>query len=178
MIRMGLYLRYRALFIVPIRKVVPGKNSVKLHHLLIIIFAEFLAASHYFGYTPLALSVIFLVSSSLTYFLYAKDKAAAVAGTRRVPENTLHAAALWFGWPGALIAQQRLRHKTKKRGFRAVFWFTLLINFCGVLWLHGLQGNYLLRQAALQVEDTATAHIPNRMTVSVLVLLTMLHNRN
>jgi uncharacterized membrane protein YsdA (DUF1294 family) len=36
--------------------------------------------------------------------------------------------ALAGGWPGALLAQQLLRHKTSKPGFIAMFWFTVLIN--------------------------------------------------
>ena len=32
------------------------------------------------------------------------------------------------GITGALIAQQQLRHKSRKESFRAVFWMTVLLN--------------------------------------------------
>jgi len=53
--------------------------------------------------------------------LHALDKSAAVAGRGRVRERTLLALALAGGWPGAAIAQQALRHKTRKRSFRFAF---------------------------------------------------------
>ena len=43
--------------------------------------------------------------------------------------------ALAGGWPGALLAQQWLRHKSAKREFRAVFWATLVLNVAGLVLL-------------------------------------------
>lgn len=40
--------------------------------------------------------------------------------------------AVLGGWPGALAAQQALRHKTRKQPFRTVFWLTVVVN-CAVL---------------------------------------------
>jgi len=43
--------------------------------------------------------------------------------------------ALAGGWPGALLAQQLLRHKSTKVEFRKVFWGTVIINVAGfALW--------------------------------------------
>lgn len=34
----------------------------------------------------------------------------------------------WGGWPGAIVAQQWLRHKSCKADFRGRFWLTVLGN--------------------------------------------------
>jgi uncharacterized membrane protein YsdA (DUF1294 family) len=39
----------------------------------------------------------------------------------RIPEATLHVAALLGGSPGAVVGQLLFRHKTRKRSFRIVF---------------------------------------------------------
>lgn len=70
--------------------------------------------------------VIVIVSaigiSSVTYLLYSLDKTRARANEWRIPEATLQVLALCGGWPGAFIAQQRLRHKCSKPRFLVVFW--------------------------------------------------------
>ena len=72
--------------------------------------------------------IVYIILSVLTYSAYASDKSAANIGTLRTPENFLHLLSLAGGWPGALIAQQRLRHKTKKESFRFIFWITVVLN--------------------------------------------------
>jgi uncharacterized membrane protein YsdA (DUF1294 family) len=61
-------------------------------------------------------------------------------GAWRTPESTLHALSLADDWPGALIAQQTLRHKSRKESFRAVFWMTVVLNRCLFVWLHTPSG--------------------------------------
>jgi uncharacterized membrane protein YsdA (DUF1294 family) len=73
--------------------------------------------------------------SLFTFMVYAWDKAAARAQRWRTAESTLHLMALAGGWPGALLAQQWLRHKSAKREFRAVFWVTVLLNVAGLVLL-------------------------------------------
>jgi len=63
-----------------------------------------------------------------TYFTYARDKSAARANQRRTPEATLLLLGLLGGWPAALLAQRRLRHKTAKTSFQLKFWLTVLAN--------------------------------------------------
>ena len=70
----------------------------------------------------------YLVMSVLAWFLYARDKRAAAMGRWRVSEATLQATALLGGWPGAVLAQQVLRHKNRKAGFQAVFWVVVALN--------------------------------------------------
>ena len=71
---------------------------------------------------------LILVMSVITFIVYAVDKNAARRNTRRVPEKNLHLLALLGGWPGALLAQQMLRHKSVKQKFRLVFWTTVCGN--------------------------------------------------
>lgn len=68
-----------------------------------------------------------IVVSALTYLAFANDNRRAEAGVRRVPAATLLLLASLGGWPGAKLAQLRLRHKTRKRPFR------LLLNLCSLL---------------------------------------------
>ncbi|MGV6395324.1 DUF1294 domain-containing protein [Pseudomonas caspiana] len=91
---------------------------------------------------PLA---IYLVMSVLAVFLYWRDKRQARADGWRTPEKVLHAVELLGGWPGALIAQQLFRHKTRKVSFQLVFWLIVLLH--QVYWVDRLLlgGNYLAR---------------------------------
>lgn len=57
----------------------------------------------------------------VTVLLYGYDKRQAIAGGGRVPELTLHLAALVGGSPGALLAQAVFRHKTRKIKFKMTF---------------------------------------------------------
>ena len=82
---------------------------------------------------PLVLAVAYGVASGITFVAYAMDKSAATQGAWRTPESTLHFLALAGGWPGALLAQQFLRHKSAKAEFRATFWATVILNVAGFI---------------------------------------------
>lgn len=70
--------------------------------------------------------------SLVCFVVYGQDKSAAqVEGRRRVPESTLLMLGLLGGWPGAIVAQQVLRHKSSKASFRARFWLSVLGNVAG-----------------------------------------------
>jgi len=84
------------------------------------------------GKTPLLVPFAYVFVSCLTFIVYAFDKSAAMNGRWRTAEGTLHLLSLLGGWPGALVAQQMFRHKSKKSEFRLVFWMTVVLN-CGVL---------------------------------------------
>jgi len=62
------------------------------------------------------------ILSAITYGIYADDKKRALAGAWRVPERSLHLAELLGGWPGAFLAQRRLRHKCSKLSYQLAFW--------------------------------------------------------
>jgi uncharacterized membrane protein YsdA (DUF1294 family) len=80
---------------------------------------------------PLVVALGYVVASLVTFMVYAFDKSAAGRGARRTPEATLHMLALAGGWPGAILAQQLLRHKSRKAEFRSVFWVTVVLNVAG-----------------------------------------------
>lgn len=98
-----------------------------------LLFLLLVAGAAAMGKLPSALPALYLGASLIAYLVYARDKSAAVNRQRRTPENTLHLLALLGGWPGALLAQQRLRHKSNKTAFLAVFWGTVALN-CGTQW--------------------------------------------
>jgi uncharacterized membrane protein YsdA (DUF1294 family) len=83
------------------------------------------------GRLPLTLISVYLAASTITFIAYAIDKSAAQNNRWRTKESTLHLFGLAGGWPGALLAQKTLRHKSKKDEFQTVFWATVIANcFC------------------------------------------------
>jgi uncharacterized membrane protein YsdA (DUF1294 family) len=81
--------------------------------------------------------------STIAVAVYAMDKTAARRDRRRVPESTLLAIGLIGGWPGAIVAQELLRHKTTKRSFRVRFWLTVALNVAGFVLLVTPIGRYI-----------------------------------
>ena len=94
---------------------------------------------------PLFILALYMGASLLTFIIYAVDKSAARRGAWRTRESTLHLLSLAGGWPGALVAQQKLRHKSLKRKFRVVFWITVLLNCGGFAWLFTPSGAAILQ---------------------------------
>ena len=94
-----------------------------------------LLASWLTGKLPVEVVFVYAVMSGIAVFLYAFDKSAARRQGQRTPENTLHAVALVGGWPGALVAQDLFRHKSRKVEFQLVFWITVALNITGLIWL-------------------------------------------
>ncbi|TFY85173.1 DUF1294 domain-containing protein [Pseudomonas kairouanensis] len=84
-------------------------------------------------YIPLA---AYGVVSLIAFFLYWRDKRKAQTNSWRTPENILHAVELAGGWPGALVAQQVFRHKTRKVSYQVLFWVIVLLH--QVFWLDQL----------------------------------------
>ncbi|AOV17658.1 hypothetical protein BJI67_11835 [Acidihalobacter aeolianus] len=85
------------------------------------------------------------LASTAAFLLYAKDKAAARKNRRRTPEKRLHLLALVGGWPGAWVAQQLLRHKSRKPEFRAIFWVTVVLNCGAFAWALSPEGAAALK---------------------------------
>ena len=60
--------------------------------------------------------------NALTFAAFALDKRAAERRAWRIPEKRLLMLAVVGGTPAALLAQQALRHKTRKEPFRTSLW--------------------------------------------------------
>ncbi|MBH0066837.1 DUF1294 domain-containing protein [Pseudoalteromonas sp. NZS100] len=79
-------------------------------------------------YIPIYVPGYISVLSAITFLMYAWDKRSSHKKVNRTPERTLQLLALFGGWPGALLAQQLLRHKSQKRRFIVMLWLYILIN--------------------------------------------------
>jgi len=82
------------------------------------------------------------------FIAYALDKAAAVERRQRISERSLLLLGLFCGWPGALLAQQMLRHKSAKTSFQLKFWLSVVLNVLLVL-------------TAISQMDTSQANLPS-----------------
>ncbi|MCP4265698.1 MAG: DUF1294 domain-containing protein [Candidatus Brocadiaceae bacterium] len=122
---------------------IKSKNG-SLSVIVAVIFLSIVAVSVLTDKTPPMILAIYVVASILTFIMYFFDKSAARKGAWRTRESTLHLLSLAGGWPGALIAQQRLHHKTQKKPFRYVFWLTVLLNCGTFIWLFTLTGTAVL----------------------------------
>lgn len=114
-------------------------GGVQNLRLKLLVFA-LLCALPLFGSMSLWLRGISLIPlaaygivSVLAFFLYWSDKRKARTDSWRTPENILHAVEFAGGWPGALLAQQVFRHKTRKLSFQLLFWAIVLLH--QVFWI-------------------------------------------
>ncbi len=121
-----------------------AKKASKFSIYLSVLFLAMITTAYFFGHLHQALLFGYLAISAGAFLAYASDKSKAQRRVSRIPENTLHLFSLIGGWPGAAIAQQLLRHKTQKREFRIVFWFTVIANTAGLLWLLSPQGQHVM----------------------------------
>ena len=69
-----------------------------------------------------------VLASAITYGLYAWDKRCAQRGEWRISEQFLHIWELIGGWPGAFLAQRRLRHKSAKFSYLFTFWLIIALH--------------------------------------------------
>ncbi|WP_395748825.1 DUF1294 domain-containing protein [Prosthecobacter sp.] len=68
------------------------------------------------------------VVSVMTYAAYRSDKRKARKNAWRTPETILHLLELAGGWPGAWVAQRRLRHKCSKKFYQFEFWLIICLH--------------------------------------------------
>ena len=97
--------------------------------------------------------IVYAGASALAFIVYAVDKVAAKTGASRISEVALQLLAVACGWPGALLAQQTLRHKTAKPAFLWMFWLAAVLNTAGfLLWCSPLSPRVV---GAPRIDETA-----------------------
>jgi uncharacterized membrane protein YsdA (DUF1294 family)/cold shock CspA family protein len=85
------------------------------------------------GRFPWVILTAVVLLNLVTFYMYWRDKHAAINEVQRTPEDWLHGLAVVGGWPGAWFAQQILRHKTSKQPFRRIYWATVAANLLALL---------------------------------------------
>jgi uncharacterized membrane protein YsdA (DUF1294 family) len=98
------------------------------------------------GRLPPAVVTTYGVMSIVTFLAYGLDKSAARQGMWRIQESSLLFLGLAGGWPGAVIAQRVLRHKSRKHRFQMAFWITVVMNCLALAWLFTQSGSGFLDQ--------------------------------
>lgn len=99
----------------------------------ILAFAIVYLAVAFTWSVPGWMAIGYVLSSIVCFVAYAADKSAALSGGWRISERNLLMLGLVGGWPGAIVAQQVLRHKSSKASFRAAFWATVVLNVAGFI---------------------------------------------
>ena len=113
----------------------PAKRRFDRPSLAILVaFALLLAFVAVTRGVPLWAELLYVGASALSFALYAVDKAAAIDKRDRISESMLLSLGLVGGWPGAIVAQQVLRHKTSKLTFRIRFWLSVAANVALFAW--------------------------------------------
>jgi uncharacterized membrane protein YsdA (DUF1294 family)/cold shock CspA family protein len=104
-------------------------------YFIVLLFGCVLTAVYFFFNLSIIIPILYLVVSTITFLFYTADKSAAKKRQRRTHESILHRCCQLGGCPGAMLAQNRLRHKSKKKEFQQVFWFLVVVNCCALIWL-------------------------------------------
>ena len=115
------------------------------------IVASFMAAPLWYHYGTWRLVLWYCVGLNVaTALFYLYDKDAAKHSRRRIPEGVLHVLALAGGSPAAMFAQRAFSHKTRKAGFRNIFWLIVAVHLAlavrGMLMPSRPLGNWASRE--------------------------------
>jgi len=106
----------------------PASQHADALSIFACVFLLFVCGSVFIFKLPIAVIGLYIIGSIASYIAYSIDKSAAQKGQWRIKESTLMVFALIGGWPGALIAQRLLHHKTKKQSFQIGFWIIVVLN--------------------------------------------------
>ena len=88
---------------------------------LTVVWAAAIVWATFRGLLPLWVIPVLGLINLLTFYLYWWDKYAAGKGHWRTSEAALQLWALVGGWPAAWLAQQLLRHKSRKESFQSAY---------------------------------------------------------
>jgi uncharacterized repeat protein (TIGR01451 family) len=125
-------------------------SSLVLKGLLLSLFPLWGSISFAITTSNLIPLIVYPAMSLLTFVLYADDKSRAIKGQWRRPEAMLHLCELIGGWLGAFIAQQKLRHKSRKVSYQIVFW--VIVSAHIVIWVDWLFiGGTLINQFLISI---------------------------
>ena len=121
-----------------------SKPKLSFAILIACLYFATLAAAIIIWQQTIYILISHVAFSFLAFSAYAKDKYQAEKKRWRVKESRLHFFSLIGGWPGALIAQQVLRHKTSKLSFQATFWLSVLLSVGITAYFHTEEGMQML----------------------------------
>jgi len=125
-------------------KVRSQSTESKIPAMFALLFCVVLLLTVLIGKLPALILGLYIVMSLIAFIAYAMDKSAAQQGRWRTKESTLHLMGLLGGWPGALFAQKKLRHKSSKQEFKTVYWITVFVNIAVLGWLCTSDGQVIL----------------------------------
>jgi uncharacterized membrane protein YsdA (DUF1294 family)/cold shock CspA family protein len=111
------------------RHALAWRSVVGMSALLLLVIAAIA------GRLPMLLAATYGIASVVAFAMYGVDKSAARNDRWRTPEQSLHFIGLLGGWPGALLAQDVFRHKSRKLAFQVAFWICIIANLAIVGWL-------------------------------------------
>ena len=104
-------------------------HSIGIFYIILVLsFLAFLFYSFMHEKLPPTIIIFYIIMGIITYFAYSSDKSKAITKEYRTSEKSLHILSLAGGWMGAIIAQQKFRHKNKKSSFQILFWITVFFN--------------------------------------------------
>lgn len=112
-----------------------GRFLKKPRVIVALSFVGLLIALCFANRLPWGVLGVYAGASAIAFGTYGYDKFSAKTGRWRTPEKTLLTLGLIGGWPGALLAQEWIRHKSAKGSFQLVFWLTVAINCVVLAWL-------------------------------------------
>jgi uncharacterized membrane protein YsdA (DUF1294 family) len=136
----------RSVSIRPKSQATSASTSSSVPLVVASLFVLFVIAGTLAGPLPLAVIAAYGAISILTFLVYWFDKSAARHGQWRTKESSLLLLGLAGGWPGAVVAQRVLRHKSRKQSFQVAFWGTVVMNSVALGWLVTDSGSKFLDQ--------------------------------
>jgi len=113
---------------------IAGSAGFMMIVLVLVLFNRF----------PLFVLYLYSILSIVSIAFYQIDKFAAQQGHWRTTEKFLQLLSLIGGWPGAIVMQQLLKHKSKKLSFRLKHFVMVAINLLRFYWMLTGQGQSII----------------------------------